>query len=98
MHPWKLHSDMTKSRHLHIRLMERLLKTGRLQVIIAKPKRIFCNQISRPRAPGIIQTQHLLPIALSIFRNLVAQDLELLADDGLEIDNATLREYGITNH
>jgi hypothetical protein len=45
----------------------------------------------------LIQTQYLLPIALAIFSNLITQDLELLADDGLEIENAALGEHGTKN-
>jgi len=38
--------------------------------------------------------KHLIPIAFCVYRNLITQNPELVANDGLEVDYAPLGESG----
>lgn len=73
--------------------MERLGEPWGVQVIIAHTEGILCNHISCESAECDIETKFFA--TRFVLCNVLAQELDLLPDDGLEFPDVSLREERI---
>ena len=64
-------------------------------MVVAEAKRIFCDQVSHPSAPSVIQTEDMTAIAICIILQSCHTRFRARRGNGLEIDNASFGEHGI---
>lgn len=93
MHQRKLKGKMSEGADGHEGRMKIILETRRLQMIIAKPKAVFCYDITGKGTESIAQSGN-TPRLIRHCDSL-AHKLRFILDDGFKIGNTSFGEHWV---